>query len=483
MATRIDRRSFIASLSAAALVPRYGAFAGVSAGQKPYLRLGVLSDTHIGVEQKNVSPDVPGSLNAFKAALRLFRERGVDAVVIAGDLTNYGLVEELRIVSSAWYEVFPDDRGADGAKVEKVFILGNHDAIAWRWSSSWTGEKWQGEKRKEKWNASIARDPAAAWKECFGEDFAPIQMKTIKGVRFVMAHWPAIGENEGNWRQGADTPGLGEWFAANGDALRDGRPFFYVQHAHPKGTCLFSSVAADSGISTKILSRFPNAIALSGHAHQPLTDDRNVWQGSFTSIGTASLLNNGGRHWRENGAPYCKGASQLAKMPYVLSNDCKHGQYMRLYADRLEIDRLDFRWGLPLGRSWTVSLPATGRESFGGTEVENKSPVFPDGAKVAVASEGELVKVRFPAATTNGGRAYDYEVRAVLIADDYEMTISAKRIVAPDYYLPPAKAGIPGEAWFSNKELPVKSRIRFEVRAINCFGKASDAIAAVADIG
>ncbi len=484
MAMFIDRRSFLASLSAATLVPPSCTFGGVSGVAEPTLRLGVLSDIHVTVpeccRQDEHAKGALASLGAFKAALRLFRERGVDVVVIAGDLTCFGQMGELRAIASAWREVFPDDKGADGAKVEKVFILGNHDSYGWRWMSGWTGQEWKGEDRRRKWAQSIAHDPAAAWKECFGEEFAPIQTKTVKGVEFVYAHWPVLPENDRNWRQGADVPGLGEWFAANGDAFSGGKPFFYVQHAHPKGTCFFSSVAADSGISTNVLSRFPNAIAISGHAHQPLTDDRNVWQGAFTSIGAASLLDAGGRSWRENGAPYGKGRSVLAKMPYLKTPDCKHGQYMRLYANRLEIDRLDFMWGLPLGPSWTVPLPADGHERFGGIGAEHPAPLFAAGKSAEVVQDGDLVKVRFPA-STEGGRAYDYEVRAVLMADDHEMTALSRRILAPDYHLPPAKIGRPGEVWFARAELPPKSRIRFEVRAINCLGRAGNALTTVFD--
>ena len=188
----------------------------------------------------------------------------------------------------------------------------------------------------------------------------------------------------------------------------------------------------------------------------------------------------GGRNWRENGAPYGRGKSSLVNMPYLNTHDCKHGQYMRLYADRLEIDRIDFVWGLPVGPSWTVPLPATGRNCFGGMASEPPAPCFAVGKSAEVLQDGELVKVRFPAAT-EGGRAYDYEVRAVLLADDHDMIVSSRRILAPDYHLPPAKIGRPGEVWFAKAELPAKSCVKFEVRAVNCFNRAGNALTAMFD--
>src|SRR5574344_100391 len=40
---------------------------------------------------------------------------------------KFGVLSDIHITDWAWAEVFPDGRGADGAKVEKLFVTGNHD--------------------------------------------------------------------------------------------------------------------------------------------------------------------------------------------------------------------------------------------------------------------------------------------------------------------------------------------------------------------
>ena len=484
----MTRKDFIALASSAAVSPAFGGIAPST----PVLRLGILSDIHLCALP--AGGDGPGDRKmpalAFERALRYFRDKGVDAVVMPGDLTEYGLVSELRHVAAIWNSVFPSDRGADGEKVAKLFILGNHDAIAWRWKSSWTGEEWKGEDRKAKWRESIARDPAAAWRECFGEDYAPILERSVKGVRFVLASWLPKPEDSSDWRGGADVPGLQEWFDARRQAYSDGRPFFYVQHAHPRGTCFFSSVAADSGTSTRVLSAFPNAIALSGHAHQPLTDERNVWQGAFTSIGTASLINAGGRNWRENGAPYAQGASPFAHMPYLKTKESRHGMYARLYADRLEIERRDFNWGLSVGPDWTVPLDGSKAFAFEPRAAASVAPEFSAGAAVSTEwKDGKTddgrpmpyLRVTFPAAT-EFGRVYDYEAVCTVLADDHERVATTKRVLAPDFHLPPEKRGRPGEVWFARCEMPKGAKVRISVSPINCFGKRGRNIAATVDV-
>ena len=273
-----SRREFVVSAAAGgvfAAVP--GAFAG---GASPRLRLGVLSDTHVTVPECAAHDEhaVPNLENAaaFERALMYFRKRGVDAVVIAGDLTEFGQMAELRVIADIWQKVFPGNRGADGETVERLFILGNHDAAAWRRMSGWTGKMWEGAELEARWNSSIARDPAAAWRECFGVDYAPIIVREVKGVKFVLASWAPCRLGEQYRRGGAEVPGIGGFYDAHRGELAACGTFFHVQHAHPKGTCLpFTN--GDRGGTTAALSAFPNAVALSGHAHQPLTDERNVW--------------------------------------------------------------------------------------------------------------------------------------------------------------------------------------------------------------
>ena len=51
----------------------------------------------------------------------------------------------------------------------------------------------------------------------------------------------------------------------------------------------------------KILEKYPNAIALCGHAHRNATDEYNLWQGAFTAILVPSSNYNITRPGYENG--------------------------------------------------------------------------------------------------------------------------------------------------------------------------------------
>ena len=105
------------------------AAAGFKAGGKPRLRFGVLSDIHIlriGADEELAGG---GNNLTFKHALEWFRSHDVDVVVVAGDMADRGMDDQLMAVAEAWYSVFPNDKYPDGRPVEKVFVTGNHDWI------------------------------------------------------------------------------------------------------------------------------------------------------------------------------------------------------------------------------------------------------------------------------------------------------------------------------------------------------------------
>ena len=89
------RRSFLtASLSAGICLTGMGrtfqSVAGVRSVGTPSLKVGILSDIHMNYQRL----DEEGEL--LRRTLTYFSERGVDAVLMAGDLSDSGYVDELE---------------------------------------------------------------------------------------------------------------------------------------------------------------------------------------------------------------------------------------------------------------------------------------------------------------------------------------------------------------------------------------------------
>ena len=141
------------------------------------LRLGVISDLHIAGGFKAFSHEsLAKNLEMPRTALKWLDAQGVDAVVIPGDIADLARIEELQGFADVWNEVFPNGKGADGRPVEKLFIYGNHESYPQ-----------EAEKRGSKAIWTEGRDKV--WERVFGEPFADLRVKTVKGYDFLLASW------------------------------------------------------------------------------------------------------------------------------------------------------------------------------------------------------------------------------------------------------------------------------------------------------
>ena len=465
---KVSRKDFlIGSIAVAAAGARrmFAAPAGTVVGT-PRLKVGVLSDIHVRDE---------ATQKVFIKALEWYRAQGVDAVLVAGDMADHGLVSQLQLVADAWFKVFPGNKTPDGRPVTQLLQYGNHDVANWK-------EKDYPDPA-ERARKLIKVDPKGCWERAFNEQYTPCFSKTVKGVTFVGAHWPGIG-------------GLGNWLAANGNKIDPSLPFFYFQHSHPKDTCYGPwAWGHDDGASTKSLAPYPNAIALSGHSHYTLTDERTVWQGAFTSIGTSSLSYTSlDYNFRENagGNSYGQRESRPLQMGRLPTHEGKQGMLFTVCEDHIRIERREFVYDESLGDDWILPVGKAAEKPF----VYAKripvriAPEFAAGAAVKVAfvppkaekgkpapKDPTQVSVKFPAAEMRAKcRVFEYEVQAVVVEDDVEMVAATRRVIAPDFHLPASKAGRSGECVFALAELPKGVRLRFDVRPVECFGKKGSPI-------
>ena len=324
----MTRRFFIGSCAS------FGAFGGLRLSAhplfvpsgKPRLSFGVLSDVHI--RARAGTENCRQGCAYFRHALEWFRAQGVDGVMIAGDIADNGFVEQFQAFADTWFEVFPGDRAPDGRKVEKLFVFGNHD--------------WEGcHSTDHKQPNFMKREFAKYWERFLHEPYEPIYMKKINGYPFIGQHWDRQG-----WFARCKFERIVPFMAEHGKSLDPKLPFFYFQHPHPKDTCYGSWAGGhDTGIVTKELSAYPNAVAFSGHSHHSLTDERSIWQGAFTSVGTGSLYyTSSPREFGESGG--CENdrrgdwaANARKLMPIIDTSSCSQGMLWRVYDDCIAVKR------------------------------------------------------------------------------------------------------------------------------------------------
>ena len=490
MSINVSRRFFIGGLASfAALGPRriFAAAPGAFTYGIPELSFGVLSDVHICLAKGGRKLKGGYDTTHLEKAFAWFRDNGADAVVIAGDMAHSGLVGELKAVDEAWNRVFPGDTAPDGRHVERVFVFGNHD-----WSSPGRAKAVFADEAELRANY-LSVDPKKHWDEIFHEEWTPFFTRKVKGYDFVGCHWTNGGCNG---KSEKFTKGLVDYYEKIGGTLDPKRPFFHVQHPHPRGTVHGEVWGQDDGQSVKALSAHPNAISFSGHSHSSLLDERAIWQGAFTSVGTATLRDVGA------GGLVCgvdagfenyrtpkthPELDALKTMAGINRMEGKQGQFVRVYSDRIVFSRRDFVNDVPLTDDQVMPLPAAEPKPFAfePRRAAAKAPRFAAGAALAFstveakcrgakkgAKARPCVEIAIPPANaepTARGIRYSIVAKGVdgktlelaLLHDSF-------RFAATD-----ARANAVAKCRLALDRLPAGD-VTFEVRALSCWDKASE---------
>jgi len=448
---KATRREFIGGASAFAALAGCQSIPG-GLGM-PRLRFGVVSDTHVTTQESCVM---------LEKALRYFKSRGADAVMIPGDLTDWGLRSGLEYVKTTWDRVFA------GAGVVPLFCTGNHDYDGWAYGDMTMEMHANGYSEDE---ALTKLGLESEWERVFGEKFEPIRVRTVKGYDFISAEWRDFGK-------------FPEWMAANGGRFRGERPFFYFQHPPAKGTTPDGAGWADNGAAFDALKEYPNAVAFTGHAHRPFNDERSIWQGEFLAISTPSLSYACFPPGHENGEGDRSGKSKqtMPMVPDRFNLRGGQGYFVSVYDGRMVIERIDIEEDCEEGApAWIVPVGREGRSySLEDRTAASVAPQFPAGASILTETRNTenrqgkwaiVMNCEFPAAVpSKDARVFDYEIRAVPL-DGSEPLV--KKFISPAYSRMAKHEPKTMRFWFDVAELPQDREYRIEVRAFNCFGKAS----------
>ena len=455
------RRSFLKVTGAIAALGAPNLFAKERV--RPDLTLGVISDTHIGTRDSAVT---------LERTLKFFRDRKVDAVMICGDLSDWGLLSGLKYIAETWEKVFPRSKGAGGKTVHKLFCTGNHDYEGW----------WYGDMTAEMHALGYDEDEALVklgmkkcWEDVFQEEFAPVRKRTVNGFDFISAEWYGY-DKEPGYDQTAD------WFAAHGGEIDPAKPFFFFLHQPPAKTTASSCNGKLAQMVTDTLSAYPNAVAFSGHSHWTLNDERSIWQGAFTAVSVPSLSCTGVMDGYENGADMRNGKTTRA-MPMIPARfrmEEPQGLVVTLYRDRMKMERFDFKKFVHTAPTWNVPLPlvdATCPYAFPAHSARIPVPEFSAKAKLSLVTRNtetrggkwEIVLVAgFPAANAvSVARAFDYELRAVL--KDGSVAVM-KRFLSPAFHKLKEDESDCMTFWMNVLDLPQDADYRIEVYPRNCFG-------------
>ncbi len=378
----LGRRGFLGSLAATAACP---AFAD---GDKPLIKVGLVTDTHVHTTR--------ASCERVELAYRLFRDKGVDMIVNCGDIANKFYPEGYAHYAAIRRETYPDPATAP----RELYVFANHDRM-----------DFPGDDSKNR----LAAFPQV--KELLGIPHEAYDEVVLKGFTFLV------------FPQFLDFDRY-EKTIAKACAANPGKPVFVFDHVPPVDTTE-NSRAWGCPHRRRILSKFPQVIDITGHAHGSLRCEQNIWQGAFTNVSVACLA-----QWA--------GGFVGRRTPTLQNWNC---MVMEIYPTRAVFRRFELKDRTEIGADapWTVSWPydpATAPYAPERLRAAKPVPKFPAGAALAFAPNAapfESLSVKFPAATdTDSTFMYRLEI-ARREADAWR--VFACREIRGEYHLPPAERG------------------------------------------
>ncbi len=353
----------------------------------PELRIAIISDPHIGF-LGHINPNYYGlgllgnqSL-WFEYALRWFREKGVDAIVVPGDMANAcaykgiydGMtsadcaVKEMAQMGEIFRRVFA------GTDTRLVTIYGNHDNLC------------QGRER-------LNGGESSPWEEAFGEPYAHINIKEVNGFTFIGANWGYEAEARDIIKAKA---------RENPD-----KPIFYIQHGEIAGTTCDTHRGKESLVGINNVRDFDNVIALFGHTHCPITDERTIWQSEKEGAPKCTVISCSTFNYGDSTGDLLRGENLMTK----------HALYLTVLGKDVNVERLSF-WteemlalaeGKKTEQNFSLCTKSAGADwhfTIGGERVMDferraalaTAPEFPVGAVAGLSRSDTFAVVFFPAA-------------------------------------------------------------------------------------
>jgi len=351
MKVEVSRRRFLGGIVAAGAA----SLPGVPTGGR-VARIGLVTDTHVGTTMESCA--------RVRAALELFKKKGVEMVVNCGDIADRHYPDGYRCYRKTVNEVYPDP----ASRPIERFVYAFHDVCDYRPGSGW----------------NMARDAAPAFADVHRLLEAPnthTDSLEWKGMAFL------------NFPQSTGMKGFLSWDDYEAAVRRaceahPGKPVFVFDHLPPAGTT-FHSRQWGSDACRRVLNKFPQVVSISGHVHGSLASERQIWQGEFTAVNVGCLQTWGG---------FAPGST-----PPPQAKQNFGALVMDIYADRLVFYRYDVRDGSEFGAPWVVPLPFAAQSApfvppRAAARVK-RLPAFGADAAVSVTPTDGGYAVEFPEAT------------------------------------------------------------------------------------
>ena len=356
----------------------------------PVIRFIAASDTHVECWLDIESRRIQKMLRlGYAVADADEAYNALDAVLIAGDLTDDGRKDQFNAVSAAINSCLKEGTRFLGVTAE------SHDGNA------------MSRKEVHDYYTALTGD---------SPDFHTV----VNGFHFIGLS--ASGNDDSHYDEGQIA-----WLRAQleeATAEDPDRPVFVMHHEHVRGTVYGSSDYEGWGVPyfTDVLNDFPQVVDFSGHSHYPLNDPRSLWQGNFTAVGTGAIYYS--EFTIDDVRTYHPDDSRRTATCWIVEVDANNRVRLRgldILAQEFLCEYILENPADPANRDYTPEKRAAA----------SLPPVFTEGAALKVTKPAGDVKITAPAAQSADGMPVVLYRATAYDADGNE---AAKTWTLPAYY-------------------------------------------------
>ena len=396
------------------------------------MKVGIISDSQLLPEEGSTNFNYTEHL---KTSLEVLKSHDVDAIIMAGDVGDAGTEYAFQI----WHDVYEMVYAGNTKPILNI-MMGNHDY----WSP--------------KPEESIVMQERFA--RVVGEK--PFSHKVINGFHFI--NWGSEDASVTTCNSNI------EWAKAQIDlAIKEDpkKPIFVTTHVPPSGT-MYGSTQWGNPNTTKFLQDYPQVVSFSGHSHFALTDERSIWQGTFTAINTQAVAYIELETGKENGSiPKDEnGDDAYARRNYM-------GMIMTVTNERVELQRISLESNKFYKDPWIIDIPvqiSTFRYNTEKRTAESVAPKFEGENEIKIIKktigESTFNQITFKQATHND------LVQSYRIEFDNGTKVT-KLLYFSDFFLMKEERG---ENIILKLPTLKKTKYTVSIYAIESFGKESEPI-------
>lgn len=434
------------------------------------LKFAVMSDIHFGNDVAE------GPLVKVPKALKNITSYGeLDALVIAGDLTNGGELGQYQELM----ETFTNPATFTNPVKNFYFVMGNHDNYIQAGQSNFQ----------------------QSLKYFNGDELYPLQdYRVLNGYPFIMVSTlngcnnDLVNIKDGTTAYPFETLQWLDEHLSKASKECPGKPIFVFTHVPPRWTCYSTWPELENGAGwcmqrlNPTLNKYPQVILFAGHSHYPVGDPRSIHQGANPNSqrnNYYTVINTGSTTYCEIHPDAVEGLDNGIhpdKFGYVTE-----GLIVEVSEDgNVKIRRYDTYRNeeIAADKPWILRPPFDGSQ-FTYADIRNADdnplnknlysggnpPAFGDDAKLTISRSASAVNVEFPQATDDDC-VFRYSVK---VYDVKSGACAGQASIFSRFYLNSEK---PEKFLQIIKNLNSETEYKVEVIAYDSYENASEALVA-----